>query len=423
MPNFWSVTPNWNQPSLAEMGVPGHLLKFVRTFPARGPEVRIESTDDVSIDDLQLLANLGLSRLLIKPNGSFDLHAIADALTCFPSLLLGQNAPVDPNQSSFVGIQELESLDGLIELEAEVRVVGEANLANLPKLRRVRCSGTFALSAAQNPHVEELRVNVGQLDRSFRIDAPLMRLVISGGKGMSVLPPMKSPSTLKSLIVDDARVFDASCLRDFSSLETIEFFACAKLARIETLLTLQSLTEIVFEGVKEMPGFEVLADLAAPKFEVESNWVFDDDFQERVRARPGWRFTQFKSRRPKVITDTLTPLFVESLDTSTFTPFEASELDDGTYLLTFNDWLEVADALRWSISDVDVEVAEHLAFAILQEDLPEELASGRVTSDSEGESMRLEVATLQALSKVGTTLAKAWSDKPRLQRIARSRAS
>jgi hypothetical protein len=403
------------------MGVPPRLHKYCFGGPLSPLQVRIKSLEEISPSDLRLLASLGFHQLWITADGVFDLRSITELLTDFTSIMLAAHAPPNPIQSSYIGAEVFGDAIELVELESHAEVVGVADLRYLPNLHRVLCSGSFALSAAENPNVVELRVDVEWLDPSFQITAPLQRLVINSGKSMATLPKLGSPSSMTSLIVSGARKFDAACLEQLSNLESLNFDLCEEIINIETLLELQSLRSVEFYGVKEMPHHDVLVDLLATHFEVDINRVFDTEFQARVQGRSGWTFTPFKPSRSKATTGGAVPVFVDGIDALSFAPFEAAELEGGTFQIRFDDWPLLAVVLNEDVDDLSEDVIEDIVFAILKADLPEVLSSGRVSSDSEADSMRLDIHDLKTLSRVGMTLLKAWGDTNRLRQLNAAR--
>jgi hypothetical protein len=406
------------------MGVPERLFPYCFEFRPDHPEVRIASMTGLTVEDLLLLANLGINRLVVRPRGRFDLQQLGIAIAGFKSIGLMSTGPNELDrslQTFFTGVEVLEDAISLQELRSSAEINGAANLRFLPSLRSVYCVGDFALSAMDNPSVRDALIDVKKIGPNYAISAPLEKLVLYAGAGLANLPELQHPLSLISLVIGDARRFSAESLSSLDNLESLVFDACRELADVSALLRLHRLTSVQFVGVKVIRDAGVLEGMKVARFDVEGNHVFDDAFQLRVRDRDGWTFSRYISARNRPSTDDGQAAFIDSNEDVSYAPFRIRKIQGGTYLIDFDDWAGFASILGWRSDEMAADVAYFWADTLVVRNAPEIRQSGALVSDSEGGVLRLELPNAEAVVKVASTLFAGWQDHAQLRRIVKSK--
>ena len=376
--------------------------------------VELRSRSDVKVDDLAFLAQSGIDSLRIRSSDVFDLRWLGPSIAEFRKLTLASHVPLPKGTKTdnfYVGLRALESAEALERLEVGVDLAEPTDLSRLPNLRVVHCAGYFALSAAHNPSVRDLHVDVSRLPDSFSISAPLNKLVVYAGSRLSDLRMLEEADELTDLAVGDARTFDVATLSRMRALRRVTFHGVRELRHIAALLDLPHLERLEVSGAHEVEDLDSLIGLRARWFEVESNFVFDDDFQLLAADRPDWTFTKYRGGASKPHRDT-------GPGDSVFDrmgPFDLRVVEPGNFALVFDDWVGLAHLLGRSVGDVGGDTADEVISHLLTELLPDV----ELETSVDGGEVSIESPDMELLTLVGTTLGGAWENKQHIRSIAK----
>jgi hypothetical protein len=169
--------------------------------------------------------------------------------------------------------------------------------------------------------------------------------------------------------------------------------------------------------VHSIPDFNALTRFGGGLF-VEGNYVFDEEFQSQFRDRV-WSFSRYKPKRSLGVSSSTHATFVEGVDVSTFAPFEISEVDDGSFQLTYEDWTGFEEILGDAPGADSSDTADLIAEAVLRADSPELFTSPGFTFDSEGGLMMIRTESLVDIERVARVLLGVWGNTRRMRALAR----
>jgi hypothetical protein len=401
------------------MGVPNRLLRFCGAAADGELFVEVRHDSEVAPEDLTFLAGLGIDSLRLWPRESFDLRSLGHAIGVFRVMSLatsGAFSPEDRVDSGYIGLEAFASAIALNELQVGVELAEDVDLSRLPNLRIANTAGTFALSAALNPNLRELYIDVDRLPVELRITAPLRKLVVHAGRTLAALPPMEDVSQLTDLAIGDAARFHVNSLAGISALRFVAFDGCRELDHVDARLGLPQLDEVEFVGTLAIPGVDVLAGLKVSRFEVDGNRVFDEAFQAKVKDRPGWTFTPF---RPSRGAQKSSGAATTNPPEHPYAPFELSQTDEGDWEISYDDWTGLAELLDRKLGDISLSTVDDLVEHILEDNGL--LETVEVRSDDSG--LRLASPDRAVVENVVTLLAETWSDSATMRALAKKRGA
>jgi hypothetical protein len=376
--------------------------------------VEVGSRSDVKADDLAFLAQSGIDSLRIRSADVFDLRWLGPSIAEFRKLTLASHLPLPKGTKTdnfYVGLRALESAAALERLEVGVDLAEPIDLSGLPNLRVVHCDGYFALSAARNPSVRDLHIDVSRLPDSFSISAPLSKLVVYAGSRLSDLRMLEESDGLTDLAVGDSQRFDVAALARMRALRRVTFHGVRELRHAEVLLDLPHLERLDVSGAREIENSGSLIGLRARWFNVESNFVFDDDFQLLAAGKSDWTFTKYRggAAKPNRSTSPADSVF------DRMGPFDLRVLEPGTFALVFDDWDGLAHLLERSVGDVGGDTADEVISQLLTELRPDV----ELETSVDGGVVSIESHDMELLTLVGTLLGGAWHDEQHIRSIAK----
>jgi hypothetical protein len=270
--------------------------------------------------------------------------------------------------------------------------------------------------------VRRLRLEVDRIPDGFTTSAAIEELWVSGGKSVRDLSCFTDLSQLTVLEVQRAARLDIADLTEASNLKSLELVYCREVVGFDRVVDLPQLQGIKLFSVHSIPDFDSLTRFRGGLF-VEGNYVFDEDFQAGFRDRKGWRFSKYKPTRSSGVSTSTHATFVGGVDVSTFAPFEISEVDDGSFQLTYEDWTGFEEILGDAPGADSSDTADLIAEAELRRAAPELLTTPGFTFDSEGGVMMIRTESLGDVERVARVLLGVWGNTRRMRALARKATS
>ena len=159
----------------------------------------------------------------------------------------------------------------------------------IPSLTRFVGTGAHCLTVLASERLVDADIDLGGdlWEFSDTITSPLESLHLERPRGMTALPALAHPESLRSLVIHGQTSLDVAALAQCTNLRSLSLSRVREIHNLSAIKHLEHLDEVLITGARSIDDWEVLLQLDVGRMVIERSPAIPIESQELLMSRAG----------------------------------------------------------------------------------------------------------------------------------------